>query len=872
MVTTRLPRLRTVGWLVVPLLGYLVPLFEGYAWNALGSGYNLLDPPEGYTGRLPETRITVEAWGASVIVVPFHARLREYLTSGELPLWNPYQGLGQPFAAQGEGSPYFPLAIVRSLLPYSWANYVTVAMIGLSGFALYRFLIGLGASRPAALFGGGIWPLSGALSLHLARANIADQVAMIPILCWAVAAAVRERSTGRYAVLAAVSALHVQAGFIQIAMLSGLLAVLFGGWYAWLLRPSPRAWARDGALMAGAFMLGCGLMAFSLLPMLEAMRASFSKNTPYLGLLVQTSDANVLGFLMPYLFGLPFHTYWIRGTYPNMIDWDNLYAFSGLLLPALIAAALPGMLGVRDHRRGLFLFFVAMVVILTLRYLSAPPAAALNLLPILDRQSPKHSTGVIAFCLVVAAALAIDALPRTRRRDGRLALAALGIYLTGFTLTVVAKLGGVAATGPSDITLRSVGVTLVVALLVVIAVSSCLGRELGPDRAALALGGMAIAELSLYVPLGNTSTEFLLVRLGLSVAIVVVALLAARGWPRPAAAVAVVALVGYAALVAWPERGLPRQVDLDRPPTFMRWLASVVGPDDRTFGIMPESSSFAGLQDVSVVGPLAPPDFLHFVRMVSDDATLSEYVSSTHFMLASAGPWRFNLEHYARTKPIFDWLGVRYLVLDRAYFGDSSRQDYRALLQDPSSWRVAYEDPRVMVIESSLAERRAELWSTFTIEEDQVAILALLRANPSSIGQPPRVEAAQLIDTIPEPSGAPTKLTVPLTSYRPNEVVLDFDAPTTGLLVLKDVFAEGWSASLDGSDAQLLRVNGLVRGVFIPTTGRHVVRFTYRPQTFVAGVWLSVATAVLVMALAAVALARRRRRPAPHPVASRRRS
>jgi len=250
------------------------------------------------------------------------------------------------------------------------------------------------------------------------------------------------------------------------------------------------------------------------------------------------------------------------------------------------------------------------------------------------------------------------------------------------------------------------------------------------------------------------------------------------------------------------------------------------------------------------------------VRLVADEATIQEYLDSTHFMLASAGPWHFDLGQYARMKPIFDWLGVRYLVLDRAHFWSGSRQDHRVLTESPSTWRVAYEDARVVVVESLAAERRAELWSTFTVEDDQSTILAQLRADPASIGQAPRVEAAQVGGPAPAPVGQATRVAVPLASYRPNEVVLRFDAPTAGLLVLKDVHAEGWNATLDGEEARVIRVNGLVRGVLIPTTGPHEVRFTYLPEMFVAGALLSPAIAVLLVAAVAAPFARLvRRRP-----------
>ena len=109
--------------------------------------------------------------------MPLHARIRQYLGAGELPLWNPYQGLGQPLAAQGEGNPYFPAAILRALLPYSLENYVTVGMVYLSAVCLYLFLVRLGASGPAGIFAGVAWSLSGAISLHSAGRTSASKSA-----------------------------------------------------------------------------------------------------------------------------------------------------------------------------------------------------------------------------------------------------------------------------------------------------------------------------------------------------------------------------------------------------------------------------------------------------------------------------------------------------------------------------------------------------------------------------------------------------------------------------------------------------------------------------------------------------------------------
>ena len=58
-------------------------------------------------------------------------------------------------------------------------------------------------------------------------------------------------------------------------------------------------------------------------------------------------------------------------------------------------------------------------------------------------------------------------------------------------------------------------------------------------------------------------------------------------------------------------------------------------------------------------------------------------------------------------------------------------------------------------------------------------------------------------------------------------------------MVLTDVFYPGWKAYVDGKPSEILRVDGLVRGVLLEK-GSHTVMFRYLPDTFVAGLIVAV--------------------------------
>ncbi|MEO6030266.1 MAG: YfhO family protein [Candidatus Binatia bacterium] len=81
-------------------------------------------------------------------------------------------------------------------------------------------------------------------------------------------------------------------------------------------------------------------------------------------------------------------------------------------------------------------------------------------------------------------------------------------------------------------------------------------------------------------------------------------------------------------------------------------------------------------------------------------------------------------------------------------------------------------------------------------------------------------------------------------------VEVEATATTAGLLVLADTNAPGWLATVDGATAPIVATNYLFRGVAIPS-GKHRVRFLYRPWTIPAGQVISLAS-LLVLGLMVV--------------------
>ncbi len=113
------------------------------------------------------------------------------------------------------------------------------------------------------------------------------------------------------------------------------------------------------------------------------------------------------------------------------------------------------------------------------------------------------------------------------------------------------------------------------------------------------------------------------------------------------------------------------------------------------------------------------------------------------------------------------------------------------------------------------------------------------------------------------PAGAPAAGTARVVVDLPDEVevAVSVDAVEDALLVLNDLFAPGWTASIDGFPATVIRANYAVRGVWVPP-GTHRVQFEYRAPGLVAGSCVAFAGA-LALVLSRFIRRPRRARGAP---------
>ncbi len=158
-----------------------------------------------------------------------------------------------------------------------------------------------------------------------------------------------------------------------------------------------------------------------------------------------------------------------------------------------------------------------------------------------------------------------------------------------------------------------------------------------------------------------------------------------------------------------------------------------------------------------------------------------------------------------------DFLGVRY------YLGGAK--------QSPEQIEVFSGRSGIKVFLNPQAFPRAWAVHRISLPSDELN----LREEASVSGAAPRLENC-----------AGDQVNVAM--HQPNFVRIDAELRCRGLVVLTDAWYPGWKATVDGSAAPILEVDGGVRGVVVER-GRHRMEMKYRPRSVMWGAALTLAAA-----------------------------
>jgi len=166
---------------------------------------------------------------------PLFQLIRDEWAAGRIPLWNPYENLGQPLAGNPTASVFYPGKLIFALpLDYTWAYKIYVmAHVLLAATAAYR----LARHFDASVYAAGVCAISYAFSGNVLfqYCNVVFLVgaAWLPLAMLSAYRMLVEKSPHRAVAFGTVLGLMVLGGDPQMAYNAGLLAAAYALWLWW---------------------------------------------------------------------------------------------------------------------------------------------------------------------------------------------------------------------------------------------------------------------------------------------------------------------------------------------------------------------------------------------------------------------------------------------------------------------------------------------------------------------------------------------------------------------------------------------------------------------------------------------------------------
>ena len=349
-------------------------------------------------GHAPHTIDANDGWTAQAL-----GRLAADMWSGgHVPLWNVYEGLGQPLAGEMQSAGLFLPFILLQLLPNGIFIF-HVALELVAGFGTLLFLRKVKLSWVAATVGACLFALNGAFSV-MQNAPF-NPIAFLPVTLWGVElihGALRDGRSPRAGmwVTALALAMMLFAGFPETALLEGLFIAAWTG-YRIIGLPSDRlrfvAWT-VGAALVGAVIAAPVLVAFKhlidfgFIGYHDGESSSWSYSKPMIATLAMQYLAGPMG--------------------KNPVSAGQ----AGFLTLPAVLMGLVGFAGKRP--RALKIIFGAIIVVLVLNmYGNSVANTLLNLIPGMKSiLIYKYAVVIIEFAVIMWAAFGIDDLRRSTVR------------------------------------------------------------------------------------------------------------------------------------------------------------------------------------------------------------------------------------------------------------------------------------------------------------------------------------------------------------------------------------------------------------------------------------------------------------------------
>ncbi|MBI5119274.1 YfhO family protein [Candidatus Poribacteria bacterium] len=340
--------------------------------------------------------------------------------SGQLPLWNPCVGAGQPLAADLFSGIFYPLQYILYLWPRSltWDFYYLLRLL-IAGVLTYAYMREIRVGRMGSLAASMIFMLNGYFLgyLNMPHLNVEILIPALLLACEKILGGAKKTGIlwGIFTIASCMVGGNPEAAFFALLFMSC--------YYLWrMVRPAEgefRSAFRLAEIKAFLLMVipGLALSAFLIIPFLELVSLGSHAHHKTVGHTVNYRLLSLITLFVPEFFGRT-GILWPQ----NLITWCPAIGMGPLLL------GLTGFSSEKNKRRLCCFFGVALMIFLLKAY-GAPVINWIGYLPLFNQSYiDKYGFPPSMFGLAAAAGIGLETIHARGRLNWVLALIATSTF------------------------------------------------------------------------------------------------------------------------------------------------------------------------------------------------------------------------------------------------------------------------------------------------------------------------------------------------------------------------------------------------------------------------------------------------------------
>lgn len=812
-----------------------------------------------YDGKVMPQIFNTEQATAAYQRFPNDMLLGKMIHSFELPLWNAHQGIGIPFAAQYETSAFFPFRIIQDAFPTSARDWFFILHMWLAGVFTYCFFIfGSKINRISALFGACTYMGCGAFSWFMQLQDYMSVSMILPLLMLA-AHQLSVRNTGRYIAFLAISTMLILfTGQPEAAFYCLVLSSIYYLFKVYSTGKESTVRAYHLITFFASTILGIMLASPLLFLFAELFQHAFSIHSDVLhndpnmiaGLKARTPLFILPGILFPQLLEWPI----MPLALPAAGSWDFIGSYVGIVSFYFFIA---GCFLQHPILKKDFVFFTLFAITILMMDTGLWPFNLIGYLPLFRQAwSPRWAGAAWSFALISACTYGFYFLQNCRYKTVEwkslikktaiitgvvfyicIAVGYEGNHLTNSYIFLITSLYqpwtnlttcmffGIGSLGlityyllknrNDNNTWRMILIILIISLWYALPKGNCM---------------LPFFEKSLPVNMNFFISKMILLIIALYFLTITKQIMQGKVRIAILMSLLIFSIITLYQQVVLP--GYPHREHVEKKTPFITFIENHA-QYDRTFGfngiLMPVTASAYAIYDIRFIVALSYEPYQYFI-----EDYLKEQKISDIRQWFDANKHAVNFDISNKEHPIvlqktagnaLNLLSVKYVITKKSEDMSWITQYYSQL---SNQLKLVYSDEHVNIFENTTALPRVFMVSKFVLENSYHKAQALAMQPGFDLAHTAVLDK-NISFTLS--NATPLDATATISEYHNNKVIIATHANQNAILVLTDIYYPGWTATIDGKEADFFRVDGLVRGILVPA-GNHTVVYHYLPSLF----------------------------------------